>query len=390
MNLGDNIKLINKYSYVKFKINENSLEKVIINLHKKKINIYDINKVSSDTYYLIIKKEDYKKVNKLYNFIFISNLGISNFIFKLKKYYMFIIGLIISLIFVFILSNIIFKVEIISNDKDLVNRLTNSLDKYDISPYHLKRKYKELELIKNKILEEYKSEIEWLEINRVGTKYIVKLNPRILNSETKKYKYQHLVARKNANILSMDIKSGQIMKDKYSYVKKGDIIVSGYTYLNDEIKSTGVALGKVYGEVWYITKVKYPFNYYKKYKTGNKKEYLSIKIFNKEIDLFNFNPFNDKISIEDTILKNNILPIRIVKKIDEEVIINSSMNVVEEVKDHALKYSIDRINKTLKDNEYIINYKIISSSIIDSGVELYIFFSICEDITSYVEIEDVK
>ncbi len=390
MNLGDNIKLVNKYSYVKFKINEKSLEKVIINLHKKKINIYDINKVSSDTYYLIIKKEDYKKVNKLYNFIFISNLGISNFIFKLKKYYMFIIGLIISLIFVFILSNIIFKVEIISNDKDLVNRLTNSLDKYDISPYHLKREYKELELIKNKILEEYKSEIEWLEINRVGTKYIVKLNPRILNSETKKYKYQHLVARKNANILSMDIKSGQIMKDKYSYVKKGDIIVSGYTYLNDEIKSTGVALGKVYGEVWYITKVKYPFNYYKKYKTGNKKEYISIKIFNKEIDLFNFNPFNDKISIEDTILKNNILPIRIVKKVDEEVIINSSMNVVEEVKDNALKYSIDRINKTLKDNEYIINYKILNSKIIDSGVELYIFFSVCEDITSYVEIEDVK
>ena len=390
MNLGDNIKLVNKYSYVKFKINEKSLEKVIINLHKKKINIYDINKVSSDTYYLIIKKEDYKKVNKLYNFIFISNLGISNFIFKLKKYYMFIIGLIISLIFVFILSNIIFKVEIISNDKDLVNRLTNSLDKYDISPYHLKREYKELELIKNKILEEYKSEIEWLEINRVGTKYIVKLNPRILNSETKKYKYQHLVARKNANILSMDIKSGQIMKDKYSYVKKGDIIVSGYTYLNDEIKSTGVALGKVYGEVWYITKVKYPFNYYKKYKTGNKKEYISIKIFNKEIDLFNFNPFNDKISIEDTILKNNILPIRIVKKVDEEVIINSSMNVVEEVKDNALKYSIDRINKTLKNNEYIINYKILNSKIIDSGVELYIFFSVCEDITSYVEIEDVK
>lgn len=390
MNLGDNIKLVNKYSYVKFKINEKSLEKVIINLHKKKINIYDINKVSSDTYYLIIKKEDYKKVNKLYNFIFISNLGISNFIFKLKKYYMFIIGLIISLIFVFILSNIIFKVEIISNDKDLVNRLTNSLDKYDISPYHLKREYKELELIKNKILEEYKSEIEWLEINRVGTKYIVKLNPRILNSETKKYKYQHLVARKNANILSMDIKSGQIMKDKYSYVKKGDIIVSGYTYLNDEIKSTGVALGKVYGEVWYITKVKYPFNYYKKYKTSNKKEYISIKIFNKEIDLFNFNPFNDKISIEDTILKNNILPIRIVKKVDEEVIINSSMNVVEEVKDNALKYSIDRINKTLKDNEYIINYKILNSKIIDSGVELYIFFSVCEDITSYVEIEDVK
>lgn len=390
MNLGDNIKLVNKYSYVKFKINEKSLEKVIINLHKKKINIYDINKVSSDTYYLIIKKEDYKKVNKLYNFIFISNLGISNFIFKLKKYYMFIIGLIISLIFVFILSNIIFKVEIISNDKDLVNRLTNSLDKYDISPYHLKREYKELELIKNKILEEYKSEIEWLEINRVGTKYIVKLNPRILNSETKKYKYQHLVARKNANILSMDIKSGQIMKDKYSYVKKGDIIVSGYTYLNDEIKSKGVALGKVYGEVWYITKVKYPFNYYKKYKTGNKKEYISIKIFNKEIDLFNFNPFNDKISIEDTILKNNILPIRIVKKVDEEVIINSSMNVVEEVKDNALKYSIDRINKTLKDNEYIINYKILNSKIIDSGVELYIFFSVCEDITSYVEIEDVK
>ncbi len=390
MNLGDNIKLVNKYSYVKFKINEKSLEKVIINLHKKKINIYDINKVSSDTYYLIIKKEDYKKVNKLYNFIFISNLGISNFLFKLKKYYMFIIGLIISLIFVFILSNIIFKVEIISNDKDLVNRLTNSLDKYDISPYHLKREYKELELIKNKILEEYKSEIEWLEINRVGTKYIVKLNPRILNSETKKYKYQHLVARKNANILSMDIKSGQIMKDKYSYVKKGDIIVSGYTYLNDEIKSTGVALGKVYGEVWYITKVKYPFNYYKKYKTGNKKEYISIKIFNKEIDLFNFNPFNDKISIEDTIFKNNILPIRIVKKVDEEVIINSSMNVVEEVKDNALKYSIDRINKTLKDNEYIINYKILNSKIIDSGVELYIFFSVCEDITSYVEIEDVK
>ena len=44
----------------------------------------------------------------------------------------------------------------------------------------------------------------------------------------------------------------------------------------------------------------------------------------------------------------------------------------------------------LKDDEYIINHKVIDSKIIDKGIEMKLFFSVCENIGKEEIITDMK
>ena len=284
----------------------------------------------------------------------------------------------------------IFNVEIITNDFDMKTRLISTLKKYDISKYHFRKSHKYIQKIKSNILEEYHDSIEWIEIDRIGTNYIVKYEPKIIKNDKEKKEFRHIIAKKNAIISKIYSSNGQIVKNKYSYVKKGDIIISGYIYLNDKIKDTVSADGKVYGETWYITNVIYPFNYYEKNKTGRKKTIYSVKFFDKNIELFNFKRFNDKIVDEHILLKGDIFPIKLIKEKQEEVIIKSSMNSLEEAKLKAIELAYDKMKQGLKSDEYIINHKVLDSKIIDKGVEMKIFFSVCEDIGEYFKIDEMK
>ena len=69
-----------------------------------------------------------------------------------------------------------------------------------------------------------------------------------------------------------------------TYLKKGDIIVSGYIYLNDSIKETVSADGTVMGECWYTVTITYPFKYYEEKKTGNNNNSIVIRLLKKEIE----------------------------------------------------------------------------------------------------------
>ena len=371
----------------------NNPDRFILRLHKKKINIYKINKISKEKVEIIIDYNNFEKVlklNTIYDIKINNYLGLVKIKKQLFKYYYVIIIAITCIIYIYFLSNMIFNVEIITNDLDMKTRLTNTLKKYDIKKYKLKKDYSYIQKVKNSILEEYHDDIEWVEIECVGTKYIIKYEPKVIKKKEDNKEFRHIIAKKNAIINKIYSSNGQVMKNKYSYVKKGDIIISGYIYLNDKIKSTTSAEGKVYGEVWYITNVVYPFNYYEKKKTGNKKIVYSVKFFDKNIELFNLNKFNDKIVDEYILLKGDIFPIKLVKEKQEEVIIKTSMNSLEETKLKAIDLAYTKMKQGLKNDEYIINYRVLDSKIIDKGVEMKIFFSVCEDIGEYLKIEEMK
>ena len=98
------------------------------------------------------------------------------------------------------MSNIIFSVEVIHNDKNIVELIENELKKYNIEKYHLKKDYKYLNKVKEEILENNKHILEWLEIMEDGTKYVIKLVERKQEEKEKNYEYQSIVATKDAII----------------------------------------------------------------------------------------------------------------------------------------------------------------------------------------------
>ena len=217
----------------------------------------------------------------------------------------------------------------------------------------------------------------------MGTKYIVRYEERIKNKDNTKSEYRHIIAKRDAVIKSLNIKSGEVVGSVNTYVKKGDIIVSGYITKNDEVIDTVSSSGTVLGEVWYNVCIDYPYKYYEEKETGNKNKILVVKFLNKEIELFNFNKYKNKKKLSKTILKNNILPIKFLYQTQLETEVINESNTKENIISKALEYSNKKIESSLNKGEYISDYKILNKTLYDDYIKLNIFYSVVLDITDY-------
>ena len=338
---------------------------------------------------ITILYDDYELLlnNKtIYEVEIISYLGLIKTKKVIKAYKYILIFILSSFLIIYLLSNLIFRVDIITNDKKMKDKLNKYLITKGISKYHLKKNYNELKSIKEDILSKYKDEIDWIEIESIGSKYIVRFEPRVNTKFNTDNKFQNIIATKNAVIYSMDIKRGQIIKNRFDYVKKGDVIVSGYIYLNDKIMDTIKAEGIVYGETWYKVKVKYPLKYENIKKTGKSNKVLSIKFINNSINFFNKYKDYDKKS--NILLKNNILPISIDIEKQSELSIKRESNNKKEAVKKAVDSALKKISKKLSDKEYIKDYKILNTSSNNNEVSVTVFVSVVESISGYSEIEE--
>lgn len=359
----------------------------------KKINNYNINLLNIkyiDDYILItIYKNDYEEILKyktIYNVEIIDYMGLIKIKNKLIKNYILIFFCVVSVIILYILSNVIFSIDIITNDNKEKLILINELKKYDIKKYSFKKNYNYREKVKNKILEKYRDSIEWIEIEEFGTKYVIKYEPRIKNKENINNGYNNVVAKKDAVITKIVAHTGEVVKFVNTYVKKGEVIINGKIYLNDELKEIKNASGTIYGEVWYKVNIKYPLNYYENKETGKTNNMLSIIFLSKR---YNFNSKYKTSNLKDkTIIKNNILPISIVLSKEYETKVIDESNSYDEAILKATNKSIDKINSNLDSDEYIKDYKIMRKNIYDNYVELEIFFTVVENITDYKKIVD--
>lgn len=380
-------------SKIRIAIKGKNVNRFLLRIHKNKIPILDINKINKNEAYTLIYFKDYEKVlelNTIYDIFIVNYGGWESKKRKISKNSILLLGFLLGILLIIVLSKMIFKVEIVTNDTKMREKLLYELERYDIEKFKFQKSYDKVQKIKDDILTKYKENIEWLEIELVGTKYIVRYEPRIINDGDSIAKPRNIVASKNAIIYSVVSSKGQVIRYKNDYVSKGDVIVSGEIKLNDMVKDIVSAEGHVYGETWYEVEIFYPFGYYEQKKTGNTKNVYVIKFLNCRIELFNFNKFYDKIIKEDVILENRAIPFSLVREKQIEVKTKSSINTVEEAREEAISLSIDKMKNKLNNNEYIIKYKVIKEHIEQDGVRLNIFFSVCEDITEYVEIKEEK
>ena len=380
-------KLISK---INIKIIGNNRERIIKRLKNNNIQILSLKYIDEG---IIIKvyKKDYEKIlsiKTIYEIEIINYDGLYSFKNKLLNNRFIIISILICLIFLYFVTNLIFSIDIITNDNEMRLKIEEELSLNGISKFKYKKSYNKIQEIKNNILSKYRDKIEWIEIEVVGTKYIVRYEPRIENAKQKTTNYRNIIASKNCVLKDTFITEGQIIKNKNTYVKKGDIVVSGYIYLNDSIKDTVSAAGVIYGECWYNVTITYPFKYYEEKETGNNKNVIVIKLFNKEIELFNFNKYKNKKEKNITILKNNLLPIKLIYQKQKEINVINENNTEKEAIDKAINYSKEKLENNLESDEYISDYKVLNKEVFSDSVKLNVFFSVIENITEYEAIEE--
>ena len=378
-------------SSIKIKVTGRNINNFLKRLINNNINIEKVIPISHKEIDLIINYQDLDKVLKtIYNIKIVRYYGKLRIIKRIKKDIFILSSLLISLLLIYTLSNVIFKVEVIHSNKNIIKLVTKELEDNGIKKYKFVKNYQEIEKIKNKILEENKDTLEWLEIIREGTKYTIRVEERIINNKPKDNKIYNIVASKNAVIKNIYAESGEKIRSINTYVKKGDIIISSDITLPNNEKISKTASGKVQGEVWYNINIEYPYQYHEIKYTGNKKKVLVLNLLNKRISFFDFHKYKTFNRNIKYIFNNNITPISLIYEDEYETNIINEVYDYNTAREKATTKAKEKILEKYPNIKDITNIKIIKEEDKKNKISLNLFVTCLEDITEYQEVDNNK
>lgn len=380
-------------SNIKIRISGKNINNFIKRIIKNKINIIKLIPRNYKEVDLIINYNDLEYIEKyktIYNIEIIRYYGKLHIIKFLKKNIYLLLSLIIGGLTIYILSNTIFTIEVIHSNSKIIKLVTRELEEYGIKKYSFVKDYKTLEEIEKKVLEDNKDNLEWMEIIREGTKYIVRVEERILNNNIKDNKNYDIVSSKNAVIKVIEASSGEKVKVIDTYVKKGDTIISGYITGTNNEKILSSAKGTVLGEVWYTIDIDYPYYYNEVIYTGNKKKVLVFNFINKRISLFDFNKYKTFDKNTKVVFKNNIIPISLNYEYQYETNIINDIYTYDTAKERAVETAREKLLLKYESIKEIKDIKIISEKDNNNYISLSLFAVVYEDITEYKEINIIE
>ena len=365
-------------SYYKLKIVGKDVKRFIKMLYKLDIFFEEI-EFNERVCFIKIDKESYKKlcdVKTSYDIELVDVFGFRKLEMFFKKNIIFILSFIVGILFLFFLSNLIFEIEVVHTDSYIRELVLSELNNYDIKKYSLLKDYDYIEKVKKNILNNHKDMIEWLEIERIGTKYKIRVEKRVIKDINESNVYQHIIAKKPAIIMKIRASNGEVIKKINDYVKAGDIIISGNIFRNGNVIDNVAAKGEVFGEVWYKVKVDIPKDYKEEILTGKSDKLINISFFNNSVyllgNLYEKNVINEKIFFKDFF---SLFSIKF-NTVYESVLNDNDISSI------AVSYARDKISNNLRDGEYIISQKKLKTTINNSTISTEIFFKVYENISS--------
>ena len=342
---------------------------------KRISNVIDVIefKVVDNYLYLKILACNKEKLDKLFlhvKFDVIEDSGIYFIINKIKDNMFLFLASILGIIIFLFLNNIIVDVDILNDNNDLVSILEEELRELDIKPLTIRKDYNDLDKIKKHILNEYEDRIDWLEIEVVGMKYVIRFEERIIKSDVIEDSYCNLYAKKNGVIKSIHVNKGEARVAIGDYVREGDLLISGDVILNENSVDKVCASGEVFAEVWYQNVVKIPLKYNVDKYTGEVRyNFLLEYDNNKEYILINRldNYKGDKSLLFD------LFGYKLYMEKQMEVRKKSKIYSEEDAINEAFRLSKEKIEIRNGEKDCIINQNVLKKNVINSILEVEIF-----------------
>ena len=363
---------------IKIKAKISRKEKFYSECYKRNINIYNV--VEDDDYiYFVIDEDDYNKIKSIWFVKIVSKdyCGYKKW-FKNKSLVLCISIVVIVFFFsIIFINNYIIKVQIIHENSELKDMLYESLKDLGIKKNSWKKDYHELQDIKDRILNEYKDRIEWIEIENKGLTYIVRLEERKINSVKDEDDYCNVYAIKDGIIKKAIYESGVLLYDVNDFVHKGDILITGDIKHNDEVVSRVCANGKVYAEVWYVVSVNIPIEKEVLTRTGKKR--YNVKMISSFYNDYLFkNRLIDYEEENKRIFK--IFNVSLYLSKQYEVIKDKVKYSEEELQKIALEESKKKVEDKLENDEKIIYQKVLKKEENNSTMNIEVFITVLEQI----------
>jgi len=335
---------------------------------------YDFIKISYHNHILRCKvsKSTYLKLKNYYRIKIIRSINIYSIIKYLKKNILFLTSILFGILLFIFFTHLILKVEIKTTNEELSKRISLSLDDLGLKRLKLIKSKDELNLIKNTIETTYKDEIEWLEISLEGLNYVITLEERKIKLPNTKEDYCNLYATMDGMVTRVQAKSGIVMVHENSYVKAGDLLISGDITLNEETKSKICATGTIYGEVWYKANITVPKTYKEKTYTGKVQYNLQIS-YNKDYKIFKSHFTNYE---EDTKKIISILGLSLNLVKEKEINYEEKTYTDSELEDKINTLIMDKVGISNTKDEKILYKNILKKEEFDSTIEIEAFVTV--------------
>ena len=362
----DYYKFINKIKYINIKILEIKYEQGYV--------------------YLKIEDKYLEKLNKYlisYKFSVVKETGVYDILNKIKRNYIFCICLLIGIILFFIMSNMVVKINIIHESSEIREIIADELDEYGIKVLSFKKSYKELDKIRQEILDKYPEKLDWMEFDVDGMIINVRIEERIITDTNKDDKVCNLVAAKSGIINDIKVEQGEVLVNINDYVNEGDILVTGVINYNEEMKRTTCASGEIYATTWYTVDVKIPFKYSEYVETGKKKYNIVWE-----------NDGNKKQILRERFDSYNSYLKNILKIFDFNLYVETEMETKKITKtyteDEALEVGINKAIENvlikLGEKDEIIDKKVLKKVVNNSTMDIEVFVIVKELISTEEEI----
>ena len=349
------------------------------------ISFEDFKEVSHKHITIKISYDDYLELlskNKTYEIYINRKYGIVKYTSYIKENYTFVISLIIGFLFLFLISNTILEIDVVHNNSNLRNLIYDELKDNNISCFHFVPSFKKRKKIINKIVSDNKDKIEWLEIERYGSKLTIKVTERKLNKEKEDDKPRHIVAKKDGVIMKIEASNGVILKKKNDYVSKGETIVSGDIIKDETVKGQVRAVGRVYAEVWYLVTIEYPLYYEEVIYLNDVKQNIIVSFMKREAPLRK-NYATNYLEHKNVLIKEKIFPFSVRMEKQRKTKVKKEKLETKEAIKKATKLAENKISVNLKDDEYIISKKTLNFKQNKSKIEIGVFLKVYENITDF-------
>lgn len=378
---------MNKYD---IRITGKDVKRFIRNLYSQGIEFFYL-EYGPRTVLIRVGEADYHKIKEIktiYEVELIRVHGLIRVRNFFKQYRLFFGCLAIGLGLIYFLSHVIFQVNVVHNKEEIRNLILEELKLQGITKYRFVKSFSEQEKIVEDIIKKYRDQIEWMEIERIGVTYVVKVEERKIKEYESDDTPRDLVAKKEGRIVSVEAKTGSVLVTPGTYVKKGDVLVSGEIKNKDTVMAKVHADGRVFAEVWYDVTVELPYHYSEEVKTGNKKKALSLHWFQNDWNLFDFSPYEEKNEQELFAIKNPILPFSLSWNLEEEIIKKDTVYSKEQALLEASRIANEKLRQKIGEEDTILYEKSLKITEEDSKIVIVIFFKVKEDITDYQPIKE--
>ncbi|HLS66450.1 MAG TPA: sporulation protein YqfD [Pseudogracilibacillus sp.] len=370
-----------------------------------KIPMWNIKKISNTTYIIHVYRGHRSRVQRLgeqldYDVTVLKEMGLIALIKKLFQRRELFVATILAILFLFVLSNIVWDVKIQGVSTELEEKINEQLVSNNIYRGSFLFQIDTVNEIENNILNDI-PELLYISLERRGTVYVAEAIEKTIVEKDSPLQNQHLIAAKNGVIQKMFIKKGIPVVQLNDVVRAGDILVSGTYEKNDENdedtekkeRTIISADGEVYATTWYEIEVSSSLLLHEEKVSGEKQEKLHVKIDKLTVPLWGFHhkQYDESVKLyseQPVYVFKWKLPFTLLYETVYNKDTLTHIRTIEEAREMAIEQAKKQLLHKLDQNAKIEKYYVLHETVESGKVKLYLYVTVLENIAKGKAITD--